>query len=623
MQWIKSEKFMCRPDYFTQNMEKAKILIVEDDLVIAMDIEEILRSLDYDVISSVDTGEKAIKVAKTNKPDIVLMDIQINGDMDGIETADIIRSRFGTPVIFSTANLNIDRIEQLNFKMPFGYIFKPIRKKDLKKAIEVALYTSKISAEKTVTEEVFGENEAMFNQDNSRDSNILEWSDPQYEGAAHPADEITKQSNEKDRSYNPGYRQNAGDYFQSEETLNDSGEKYKELINNSQDLVYSTDQAGKITFISPSVLTLTGYSIDEAMGMDIAQEIYLDPLKRKFFLAQLIEKGSVQNFEAQLIRKDGSIWWASANATLNTNKQGDITGVEGIVRDITDRKLAEEKLQLMYDNLEKQVDERKVELKLAKEEAELACRAKSDFLSNISHELRTPMHQILNFAQFGLKKYDKVTLDKLFHYFSAIDTSGKQLMVLLDDLLNLTKLESGKIPYRMQKIDLNRIINLISNEFEATLNEKLIDLVISECQVVAEIFCDQYKISQVLRNLLSNAIKFSLPDGHITISCQLDSLKVGCNGSGDKEVSAIRFNIKDDGIGIPETEKEMIFGKFNQSSITRQGSGGVGLGLAICREIINAHLGKIWAVGNPDGGSTFSFTLPYNQGEELMNHNKS
>ena len=576
-------------------MEKIKILIVEDELVVAMDIADILRRLDYEVISSVDTGEKAIKVAKTKKPDVILMDVQINGDLDGIETADIIRSKFGTPVIFSTANLNIERIEQLNFMTPYRYILKPIREKDLKKAIEIVLYSSKINSEKISSKKGLKENETNL----------------EFAGEASTTDEsLTKHLDERNRQFNTGFHRNIGDCIQSKDALFGNEEKYRKLINNSQDLLYSTDQVGKITFISPSVSSLTGYSIDEAIGMNIAKKLYLDPPKREFFLSQLLEKGSLQNFETQLVRKDGSIWWASTNATLITNEQGDIIGVEGIVRDITDRKLSEKKFQKRYDKLEKKVDERTVELKIAKEEAEMASKAKSDFLSNISHELRTPMHQILNFAQFGLKKYDKVTLDKLFHYFSAINSSGKQLMELLNDLLNLTKLESGKIPYQMQIIDLNRIISLISNEFKALLNEKQIDLEISECKVFAEVFCDQYKIRQVLRNLLSNAIKFNLPNGHITISCKLDRLRVDCSDCNSREVSAIRLSVKDDGIGIPETEMDTIFGKFNQSSITKTGTGGVGLGLAICREIINAHLGKVWAESNPDSGSTFSFMLP-------------
>ncbi len=129
-------------------MNKAKILIVEDEAIIAMEIESQLQSLGYEVTSIVDTGEKAVKKAEEDNPDLILMDIRIKGEMDGIDAADEIRNRFGMPVIFSTAYLDEERIERAKITMPFGYVLKPIQERDLKVTIEMALYVARVDAER-------------------------------------------------------------------------------------------------------------------------------------------------------------------------------------------------------------------------------------------------------------------------------------------------------------------------------------------------------------------------------------------------------------------------------------------------------------------------------------------
>ncbi len=143
-------------------MEKARILIVEDEAIIAMEIESQLQSLGYEVTSIVDTGEKVIEKAESDKPDLILMDIRIKGEMDGIEAAEEIRNRFGIPVIFSTAYLDEERIERAKITMPFGYVLKPIQERDLKVTIEMALYVSKVDIERRKAEEALKESEARL-----------------------------------------------------------------------------------------------------------------------------------------------------------------------------------------------------------------------------------------------------------------------------------------------------------------------------------------------------------------------------------------------------------------------------------------------------------------------------
>ncbi|NQU66277.1 MAG: response regulator [SAR324 cluster bacterium] len=143
-------------------MEKVRILIVEDEAIIAMELESQLQSLGYKVTSVVDTGEKAIKKAEIDKPDLMLMDIRLKGEMDGIDVAKIIRNRFGIPVIFSTAYLDQERIERAKIAMPFGYVLKPIQERDLKVTLEMALYVAKVETERKKEEKTFQENEKKY-----------------------------------------------------------------------------------------------------------------------------------------------------------------------------------------------------------------------------------------------------------------------------------------------------------------------------------------------------------------------------------------------------------------------------------------------------------------------------
>ncbi|MBT4090718.1 MAG: hypothetical protein HOE30_19705, partial [Deltaproteobacteria bacterium] len=281
--------------------------------------------------------------------------------------------------------------------------------------------------------------------------------------------------------------------------------------------------------------------------------------------------------------------------------------------DITGRKLAEEGLQSAHNELEKRIEARTLELKIAKEDAEKANKLKSEFLANMSHELRTPMHHILAYSKFGVDKTHTVSLEKLFHYFSQIRASGDRLLTLLNDLLDLSKMESGMTKYRLEKIDLATMVEFLISEFSLPINQKSLLIEINKTNLSTIVLGDELKISQVLNNLLANAIKFTPQGQSITISFHTEELPGGKRKTDMKTVPALLVRIKDTGIGVPEKELKTIFNKFIQSSKTKTGAGGTGLGLSICQEIINAHNGIIWAENNLDIGATFSFMLPFDQ----------
>lgn len=253
--------------------------------------------------------------------------------------------------------------------------------------------------------------------------------------------------------------------------------------------------------------------------------------------------------------------------------------------------------------LEQKVTERTHDLEIAKEVAETANLAKSQFLANMSHELRTPMHAILSFAAFGLDEIDDQVKEDQIKYFTRIKDSGNRLLTLLNNLLDLSKLESGKMEYAMQSNDIKKTLETAIKEVEGLLYKKKLTLQIDDTRAVEQSVFDNNRIMQVLNNLLSNAIKFSPENGIIRATLETSTLP-----HSDRE--AIRIQVKDQGHGIPADELEAVFDKFVQSSKTRTGAGGTGLGLAICKEIVAGHGGMIWASNNAEGGACFTLLLP-------------
>ncbi|WP_455211525.1 hybrid sensor histidine kinase/response regulator [Kaarinaea lacus] len=249
----------------------------------------------------------------------------------------------------------------------------------------------------------------------------------------------------------------------------------------------------------------------------------------------------------------------------------------------------------------------KQEIMQAKLNADRANQSKSEFLANMSHELRTPMHAILSFASMGEEKVFDAKPEKLQQYFSRISESGLRLLALLNDLLDLSKLEAGAIQCHFKPHNVVNIVDTVLQEMGVLIKQKGVTVIHESMDIDARIVCDSEKIMQVVRNLLSNAIKFT-PAGKC-IFLHYAATTVPATKSA-RQLPALALSVIDQGIGIPEDELSSVFDKFVQSSKTKTGAGGTGLGLAICREIIDRHEGIIGARNNDDGGATFEFKIP-------------
>ena len=264
----------------------------------------------------------------------------------------------------------------------------------------------------------------------------------------------------------------------------------------------------------------------------------------------------------------------------------------------TEIKAINAELNDINENLEKTIAERTHDLEVALVKAEAANEAKSEFLRNMSHEFRTPLHGMINMSNFGIKGLENnsdCSATKI--YFEKIAKVTKRLTELVDGVLNISRMENGTEQFEMIKCDVAEMLDIVASEQQAVLQEKNVELIYNKPTFDTEIICHRGKIIQVMTNLIANAVRFCPSGKKVTLSAH-------------KENNYVSISISDEGVGIPEEELEAIFGKFIQSTRTKNGSGGTGLGLAICKGIVRGHEGKIWAENNKDCGAKFTFTIP-------------
>ncbi|MCB4360383.1 CHASE domain-containing protein [Quatrionicoccus australiensis] len=392
--------------------------------------------------------------------------------------------------------------------------------------------------------------------------------------------------------------------------------------------IISCQPDGLITVFNKGAEKMLGYSATEMLGQQTPLIIH-DPQEVASRATELSEElgEPVAGFDAfvavarlheseqrewSYIRKDGRRLSVVLVVTTQRNISGEICGYLGIAVDISDRKEALRELQLHRDHLQERVAERTIRLNEALRQAQGANIAKSEFLANMSHELRTPMHAILSFSELGKDRADASNHEKLAQYFSRIGQSAQRLLALINELLDLSKLEAGRTKLDHKATELLALVKHACAQLDSLLQTRKLTLAIDCTTLQSEVICDPLRIEQVIHNLMANAIKFSPSGGHIAIQLFASQLPDGQPDENGKIQPALGIRFIDQGLGIPPDELESIFGKFVQSRLTKTGAGGTGLGLAICREIVVLHRGTIVAGNSAGGGACFTVTLPLN-----------
>lgn len=412
---------------------------------------------------------------------------------------------------------------------------------------------------------------------------------------------------------------------QMEGQIRESAARYRSLFENAYDGMVCFTLAGVCTRVNKEFAKILGWSGKELVGKHYSAMMTRDSAFLHEDRQQRYHAGEKlpPSYEIEAVHKDGHLLFLEGRTKPVPVAVGQPREILGIYRDITERKKVEEDLRRAKDDLERRVQERTSELARAKETAEAANQAKSEFLANMSHELRTPMHAILGFAKFGLKRSQRLTPQENTEHLNEIHGSAERLLGLINNLLDLSRLEASRVDYRLTPNTIGQLVCTIGQELQPLLNQQQVTLEVRDSASLPEVECDEKKIGQVIRNLLANAIQFTKTQSVITVTCALltPDGRVATHAerreveppSGIDPDAHVCVSVSDQGQGIPEGELEAVFDRFAQSSKTKTGAGGTGLGLAICREIIDAHHGRIWAQNNPTGGACVSFILPLRQ----------
>ena len=368
----------------------------------------------------------------------------------------------------------------------------------------------------------------------------------------------------------------------------------RSLIEASRDPMFTISPEGKITDVNNASLKITGTSREKLIGTDFFG-YFTDPEKARLGYQEIYRKGFVADYPLTI--KDHKLTDVLFNGSIYKDEQGNVLGVVVVARDITDQRRNETELK-----------EAKVSAELAKEvaegekgKAEDAVKAKQQFLSNMSHEIRTPMNAIIGFTKVILKTDLSA---KQREYLTAIKMSGDALIVLINDILDLAKVDAGKMTFEQTPFKMALSISAMLHLFEPKIQEKNLELVKEYDERIPEVLMgDPVRLHQIILNLVSNAVKFTA-HGKITVGVRL--LRE------DVEKATIEFAVSDTGIGIKEENINKIFESFRQaSSGTSRLYGGTGLGLAIVKQLVEPQGGSIHVESKEGEGSTFSFVLNF------------
>lgn len=528
------------------------ILVVEDEGIEALDLQQRLSTLGYHVPEIALSGEEAVALAAKIRPDLVVMDIMLSGDIDGITAAQRIRENLDIPIIYLTAYADEATLQRAKITEPYGYIIKPFNERELHITIDVALYKHKF-----------------------------------------------------------------------EKRLRESERWLYTTLRSIGDAVIATDGQGHITFMNPMAETLTGWTLEEAACRDLetifviinrdSRQPVVNPVE------EVLKTGRVQGMANHtiLVAKDGTEIPIDDSAAPIQDEQGNVVGAILVFRDITEREKAQEELRNAYADLEERIAQRTADLvatnrqlteeikrrnlieeQLQEKNLELAkaLQAKDRFLANMSHELRTPLNAIIGFTGTLLMRLPGPLTESQEKQLENIAVSARHLLSLINDLLDLSKIESGKVELNWEMISCSSVLREVAATVRPLAEEKGLDLVVETPPQEIEIKSDRRALSQILLNFLNNAIKFT-ETGVITASLQR------CGGQ-------VRFRVTDTGIGIRPQDQDKLFQAFSQvGNVNSFWHEGAGLGLHLSKKLADLLAGAIEFSSQYGQGSEFTLVL--------------
>jgi PAS domain S-box-containing protein len=396
---------------------------------------------------------------------------------------------------------------------------------------------------------------------------------------------------------------------ESARALQESERKYRELVENANSIILRWTREGRVTFLNEFGQRFFGFAADEILGRHVIGTIVPANDSGGQDLGELMEEilsdpaAFEQNVNENVLRSGERVWIAWTNRIVR-NEQGLVSEILSIGTDVTEQRRSEEAIRELNATLEQRVARRTAELAVAKDRAEAADRVKSAFLATMSHELRTPLNSIIGFTGIMLQELAGPLNDEQRKQLGMVRDSSRHLLALINDVLDISKIEAGQLDVSSVPFDLRASIEKAVSLAQPLADKKDLTLTATLAPQLGELVSDPRRVEQVLLNLLSNAIKFT-DKGSVTLTADV------LPAAERTAVPAIRIAVADTGIGIKPQDLAELFQPFRQvdTGLARQHEG-TGLGLAICRRLAGLLGGEIEAKSEWGEGSVFTLTLP-------------
>lgn len=613
--------------------DPARVLIVEDEVIIIKSLENRLKNAGYQIIATASSGPEAIEKATTLNPDLILMDIKLDGEMNGIQAAEEIHKYLDIPIIYLTSFNDESTFQKAKITNPFGYLLKPFDGEQLSRFIELTLVNHRINHQLNETKKRYeialeASNTAVWEILISQDKIIYDKNLRNLFG--YDEDELSNDFNDWNRLIHPEDIKFVTEEFEkvysgqlpihkmeyriirkngtvgwvtthlniinsetgipvrviggttditerklSEQALKKSEEKFRSTFESAGIGVAIMGPDMRFTKVNQSLSEMIGYTQFDFLKLTLCDITFSDDKDQTNKIIKGILKGnfpSPHQWESRLKRRTNQLLWTSSSISLVKDFKGKPLYFIILITDISKRINAEE--QLKNSNL-----------------------AKDKFFSIISHDLRNPFHTILGASEYLSVYNHELNEKEVKEVAHNIHSSAKNVFNLLVNLLEWSRVHTDRLEVNKVEIELNGLVDEVLNLFKDSLEQKGI-LLINELSGNIRLLADRYMIDTVIRNIISNAIKYSTNGGRITI---------GCNEIGD----FVKIFITDTGVGISKDNQKKLFRIDQQFSVKGTANEtGTGLGLVLCKEFVEKNGGNITVESSPTKGSTFAFTVP-------------